>query len=74
VRVENLTIAGASQTLDGIHWRNITFIGTRLRYEDGQLDLQNVRFVHCTFGFPSDARGAQIANAIVQGQTSLTIQ
>lgn len=73
VRVENLTIAGASQTLDGIHWSNVTFIGTRLRYEDGPLDLQNVRFVHCTFGFPSDARGAQIASAIALGQTSLTI-
>jgi hypothetical protein len=74
VHVDNLTIAGASQTLDGIHWRNVTFIGTRLRYEDGQLDLQNVRFVHCTFGFPSDQRGAQIANAIIAGKTSLTIQ
>ncbi len=73
VRVENLTIAGASQTLDGIHWRNVTFIGTRLRYEDGQLDLQNVRFVRCTFGFPSDERGASIANAIALGQTSFTI-
>jgi hypothetical protein len=74
VRVEDLTIAGASQTLDGIHWRNVTFIGTRLRYEDGQLDLHNVRFVHCTFGFPSDQRGASIANAIALGQTSFTIQ
>jgi hypothetical protein len=74
VRVENLTIAGASQTLDGIRWRNVTFVETRLRYEDGPLDLQNVRFVHCTFGFPSDPRGEQIATAITLGQTSLTIQ
>jgi hypothetical protein len=74
VRVENLTIASASQTLDGIHWRNVTFIGTRLRYEDGHLDLQNVRFVHCTFGFPSDERGASVANAIALGKTSITIQ
>lgn len=73
VRVQDLTIAGASQTLDGIHWRNVTFIGTRLRYEDGPIDLQNVRFLHCTFGFPSDQRGAAIANAIALGQTSLTI-
>ncbi len=73
VRVENLTIAGASQTLDGIHWRNTTFIETRLRYEDGPLDLQNVRFIHCTFGFPSDAHGAAIANMVVLGKTSLTI-
>jgi len=73
VRVENLTIAGASQTLDGIHWRDVTFIRTRLRYEDGQLDLQNVRFVNCTFGFPSDERGASVANAIALGKTSIAI-
>ncbi|MGH9740330.1 MAG: hypothetical protein ACRD4X_17345 [Candidatus Acidiferrales bacterium] len=74
VRVENLTIAGGSQTLDGIHWHNVTFIDARLRYEDGPLDLQSVQFVRCTFGFPSDARGAKIANAIALGQTTLFIQ
>ena len=45
VRVENLTIQGAAQTLDGIRWRNVTFVDTRLRYEGGPLDLQNVHFV-----------------------------
>ncbi len=74
VRIEDVTIAGASQTLDGIHWRNVTFIGTRLRYEDGSLDLQNVRFIRCTFGFPSDQRSAAIADMIARGGTSLTIQ
>lgn len=74
VRVENLTIAGASQTLGGIHWRNVTFIETRVRYEDGGLDLHNVHFIHCTFGFPSDARGAAIANMIALGNASLTIR
>jgi hypothetical protein len=74
VRVEDVAIAGASQTLDGIHWRDVTFIGTRLRYEDGQLDLQNVRFVRCTFGFPSDERGATVANAIALGKTSIAFQ
>lgn len=74
VRVENLTIAGGSQTLDGIRWHNVTFIDTRLRYEDGPLDLRGVRFVRCTFGFPSDGRGAQVSKAIALGQTRLTIQ
>jgi hypothetical protein len=73
VRVENLTIAGAAQTLDGIHWRNVTFVSTRLRYENGELDLENVHFVNCRFGFPSDEGGAHLANAIALGQTSITI-
>jgi hypothetical protein len=74
VRVENLTIAGAAQTLDGIHWRNVTFVGTHLRYESGELDLENVHFVNCRFGFPSDEGGARLANAIALGQTSITIE
>jgi len=72
VRVENLTIAGASQTLDGIHWSNVTFIGTRLRYEGGELELQNVHFIRCTFGFSTDDRGARLANAIALGETNFT--
>lgn len=73
VRVENLTVAGAAQTLDGIHWHNVTFVGTHLRYESGELDLQNVHFVNCRFGFPSDEGGARLANAIALGQTSIII-
>jgi hypothetical protein len=74
VRVENLTIAGAAQTLDGIHWKNVTFIGTHLRYESGELDLHDVRFIHCMFGFPSDDRGGRLATAIARGQTTVVIE
>ena len=74
VRVENITIAGAAQTLDGVRWRNVTFIGTRLRYESGDLDLENVRFVRCRFGIPSDDRGARLAAALALGDSSITIQ
>ncbi|MFZ0884373.1 MAG: hypothetical protein WAN14_13335 [Candidatus Acidiferrales bacterium] len=74
VRVEGLTFEGASQTLDGIHWKNVTFIGTRLRYEGGQVSLNNVRFVRCTFGFSTDERGARLASAIALGQTSLVFE
>jgi hypothetical protein len=74
VRVEGLTIAGATQTIDGIHWKNVTFIGTRLRYEGGEVDLNNVRFVGCILGFTTDERAARIANAIALGQTTIVIE
>jgi hypothetical protein len=74
VRVEGLTIAGATQTIDGIHWKNVTFIGTRLRYEGGEADLHNVRFIQCMFGFTTDERGARIANAIALGQNTIVIE
>ena len=73
VRVQNLTIEGASQTVDGIHWKNVTFIGTRVLYESGEVDLHNVHFVRCSFGFTADERGAQLATAIALGQTSIVI-
>jgi len=74
VRVENLTLEGAAQTLDGMHWKNVTFIGTRLRYEGGEVDLQNVRFVRCMFGFTTDERGVRLANTIALGESSIVIE
>ena len=74
VKVENLTLAGAAQTLDGIHWRDVTFIGTRLRYQGGEVDLRNVHFVRCTFGFANGNRSARLATAIALGQTSIVIE
>jgi hypothetical protein len=74
VRVEGLTIEGASQTLDGVRWRNVTFIGARLRYEGGEISLQNVKFVRCRFGFTTDERGAKLADAIALGKTTIEIQ
>jgi hypothetical protein len=73
IRVEDVTILGAAQTLDGIHWRNVTFVGTRLRYEGGELSLQNVKFVRCRFGFTTDERGARLANAIASADSGITL-
>ena len=73
VLVSDLVMQGAAQTLDGIHWRNVIFVGTRLRYQGRELDLQNVQFVRCRFGFVTDERGASLATAIAQGKTSLQI-
>jgi hypothetical protein len=74
VRVEGLTIEGASQTLDGVRWRNVTFVGARLRYEGGEISLQNVKFVRCRFGFTTDARGAKLADEIALGKTTIEMQ
>jgi hypothetical protein len=74
VRVSGLTIAGAAQTLDGIRWKDVTFVGTRLRYEGGEVSLQNVRFTNCTFGFSTNDRGARLADAIALGQRSFVMQ
>jgi hypothetical protein len=60
--VSGLTLASVTQTLDGIEWRNVTFVNSRIRYHGGDLRLENVHFVNCTFEVPSDSRGAQLAD------------
>jgi hypothetical protein len=74
IRVEDMIFSGAAQTLDGIRWRNVIFINTRLRYEGHEVSLDNVRFIRCTFGFATDPRGARLANAIALSQPSLLIE
>jgi hypothetical protein len=67
---------GASQTLDGIHWHNIAFVGAHIIYLGGDLDLQNVRFVNCTFEVPSTraplSRVNQFIDYAALGQSRLT--
>jgi hypothetical protein len=68
VRVSGLTIAGAAQTLDGIIWKDVTFVGTRVRYERGPVSLKNVRFEKCNFGFSVTPGGEKIVDAILRGE------
>jgi hypothetical protein len=65
----------AKQTLDGIHWHNVTFVGAHIIYLGGDLDLQYVRFVNCTFNVPTspNPRGTQFIDYTVLAQNKLTI-
>ncbi len=74
VRVEDLTFNGAAQTLDGIHWKNVAFVGMRIRYQGGEVELTKVRFVNCQFGFVANDRSARLARAITLGNSSLVIE
>jgi hypothetical protein len=74
VRVNDLTLEGASQTLDGIHWQNVTFVHSRIRYEGGEVELRNVRFVNCTFGIELSSKGVRLADAVALGPVSLVIE
>lgn len=74
VRVTGLTIEGASQTLDGVTWKDVTFIGTRLRYEGGAASLKNVKFVRCTFGFVDDEGGRKLIAALARGDGTVDVE
>jgi hypothetical protein len=72
-RIDGSVIAGGSQTLDDIHWANIAFIGTRIKYKGGKLDLQNVTFFGCTFNAPDNSAGIEFANSVALLRSTLTI-
>jgi len=67
-------VPDASQTLDGIHWLNgITFVNMRIRYNGGEVELSNVRFVNCTFEFIPSPRAIQLAEFVTLRLGSITI-
>ena len=53
----DMTIKGGSLPLDDIHWPNVIFISTRIRYKGGAIDLQGVHFANCTFDIPPSPLG-----------------
>ena len=53
---ENDIIEGGNQLLDGIKWHTVTFVGTHVSYHGGYTELENVRFVNCTFDMPQSTK------------------
>lgn len=42
-------IKPAFQLLDGIRWKDVTFVDTSIEYFGGPVELTNVRFINCDF-------------------------
>ena len=59
--VRGLILVGATQTLDYMTWEDVTFVNTHIKYLGGPVRLRNVRFVNCTFDFPTNNYGQQLA-------------
>ena len=60
--IQNLTVKGGEQNLDGIHWDNVVFLDTLIKYDGDEVELHNVRFVNCAFDMPDSPRTARMAN------------
>jgi hypothetical protein len=74
IKLVGSAILGGMQTLDGIHWSHVVFIGTHIKYRGGELDLDDVTFVGCTFEAPDNNRGVQFANYVALMEPQLQIQ
>jgi hypothetical protein len=70
--VEGFIVIARNQTLDGITWKNVTFVNTHISYDGGDLHLENVRFVNCTFEAPANKQGTQFARFAVLVEPSFT--
>jgi hypothetical protein len=71
--IQGVTLNGVTQTLDGVQWKDVVFVNSRVRYHGGDLKLDNVHFVHCTFEVPESSRGTQLADYATLESGTLTI-
>ena len=61
------------QELDGFHWDGVAFENTLIRYEGGELELNNTRFINCTFELSDNPRSAKVATYVTLEQPYLKI-
>jgi hypothetical protein len=73
ILVQGMILMNASQTLDGITWKNVVFVNVHIKYLNGAIALENVRFVNCTFDLPDSQDGARIAEYATLQNNSLRI-
>ena len=73
INIESLN--GSYQIIDGVRWHDVAFVGARIIYEGGELELKNVRFVNCTFEVRSIApvRTKQFIDYAALAKNELTI-
>ena len=62
-----------AQTLDGFRWDGVVFVDTLIRYDGGEVELKNTRFIHCTFQMSNNPRSARVATYVALEQSHLQI-
>jgi hypothetical protein len=69
--VDGLILIGSSQTLDGILWKNVVFFREHIKYQGGDLSLDHVRFVDCTFEIEDNEYGIRLTEYAALAQDHL---
>lgn len=72
-RIAGMGFINASQTLDGFHWIDDAFMNVLIRYEGGEIELKNTRFINCTFQMSNAPRSAKVATYVALDQPYLKI-
>jgi hypothetical protein len=66
-------VDGVTQELDGFKWEGNIFINVQIKYNGGEVLLEDVSFVNCTFDFPNSPQGNLFAKYIVLRSLHLRI-
>jgi hypothetical protein len=65
---------GGKQRLDGIHWKDSIFQNMQIEYGGGPVELENVRFINCTFVMKYSPRAETFADMVLaQNEVSGTV-
>jgi hypothetical protein len=73
IRFTNSRLVGGAQLLDGVRWENVIFEGMHIRYNGGEVELLNVKFVNCTFEVNSTPRGREVVEFVALKSPHLKI-
>ncbi len=71
---EFLLINVPSIKLDGYRLKNIVFTDTKIIYDGGRVEMENVYFVHCTFEISKRANGKNFASSVLASEPATTFQ
>jgi hypothetical protein len=66
--VDNIGFVNAAEALDGFRWRHVAFVNVLIRYDGGELELVDTRFIKCTFQMPDSPRAAKVATYVALNQ------
>ena len=59
------------QSFDGILWKDSVFVNMQIEYDGGAMELQDVRFINCTFTMKYTPRADKFADLIL-GQNKIS--
>lgn len=70
---EFLIVRGASIPIDGMHFRNVIFYGSKILYQGGPIQLENVKWINCEFAVaPNDAGRKLVAHILADNSATYT--
>ena len=73
ILMQGMIFYDVTQTLDGIVWKDVTFVNAYIKYRGDDLELDRVRFINCTFGVSADLRGEQFTDSVALGEENLRL-